>query len=122
MALNVTVVSPLQQGLVERAAVEPGHALVHAHQRKMRQSYDNFNDKDISFIPLPVETLGGWHSQAVVHITRLARQLARYTGREDEEVIRYLFQRLGILLMKGNAALLVNRVPTHPDPQVDGVL
>ena len=77
---------------MDRAAEEPGHALSYAHQRKMRQSHDDCNREGISFIPLPVETLGGWHSQAVEHITR---QLARHTGREDEEVVRHLFQRAG---------------------------
>ena len=119
-ALDVTVVSPMQQALVERAAEEPGHALSHAYQRKMRQSYDDYNREDIFFAPLPVETLGGWHSQAVEHITRLAWQLARHTGREDNEVIRHLFQRLGILLMKGNSALILSRTPDFAQQQYDG--
>ena len=119
-ALDVTVVSPLQQALVDRAADEPGFALTHAYQRKMRQSHEDCNSEGISFIPLPVETLGSWHIQAVGNITRLARKLARHTGREDEEVVRHLFQRLGILLMKGNAALMLSRSPDFAQQQVDG--
>jgi hypothetical protein len=38
-------------------------------------------------------------------LTRLGRQLARQTGREEEETVRNFFQRLSVLLMKGNAAL-----------------
>ena len=38
-----------------------------------------------------------------------ARAQARSTGREEEECILHLFQRLGVLLVKGNAALLQNR-------------
>ena len=33
-----------------------------------------------------------------------------------------LFQRLGVLLVKGNAALLLNRIPSFPLPPVDGDL
>ena len=53
-ALDVTVVSPLQQALVDRAADEPCHTLNHAYQRKMRQSFEACNQEGISFIPLPV--------------------------------------------------------------------
>ena len=55
-ALDVTVVSPLQQALVDRAADESGSALEHAFQRKMRQSHEDCQREGIS---------------SVVHITRL---------------------------------------------------
>ena len=59
-----------------------------------------------------VEALGGWHEDTAALITRLARQLASHTGKEADEQIKYLFQRLRILLMRGNAA--------HEDAEVDG--
>ena len=76
-ALDVTVVSPLQQALVNKAADESGSALDHAFQRKMRQSWEDCNREGIAFTPLPVETLGCWHSHAVANITRLAIQGGR---------------------------------------------
>ena len=60
-------------------------------------------------IPLPVETLGGWHERTADQIRKLARAAARNSGSEEEVVVRHLFQRLGILLVKGNAALIANR-------------
>ena len=72
------------------------------------------------FIPLPVETLGGWHDLAVVQIKKIASAMARNTGREEDEVCRHLFQHLAVLLVKGNAALFLNRVPSFPLPDVDG--
>ena len=41
-----------------------------------------------------VEALGGWHSDAAAAVSKLARQLASHTGREEEETTRYFFQRL----------------------------
>ena len=38
--------------------------------------------------------------------------LARQTGQEESEAIRHL--------AKGNAALLLNRVPNFPSPDIDG--
>ena len=61
---------------------------------------------------------GGWHPKAVLQIQKLART----TGKDEEEAIRHLFQRLAVLLVKGNAALLVNRIPLHPLPSVNGEL
>ena len=43
------------------------------------------------------------------------------SGREEAECVRHLFQRLSILLVKGNAALFLNRQPHHPEPEIDGV-
>ena len=37
------------------------------------------------------------------------------------EAIRHLAQRLSILLVKGNSALLLNRLPSFPTPEVNGI-
>jgi hypothetical protein len=47
---------------------------------------------------------------------------ARQTGVERSEVIRHLYQKLSVLLARGNTALLLNRFPTFPSPDIDGVL
>ena len=62
-----------------------------------------------------------WHEDAATLITRLARQLASHTGKEVDEQIKHLFQRMGILLMRGNSAL-INRTPDYADAEVDGDL
>ena len=72
------------------------------------------------FIPMPVETLGGWHEQTVMQVKRLGSALARQTGQEESEAIRHLAQRLAVLLAKGNAALLLNRTPNFPSPEING--
>ena len=46
--------------------------------------------------------------------------LARHTGQEESEAIRHVAQKLAVLLAKGNAALLLNRVPTYPSTDTDG--
>jgi hypothetical protein len=56
--------------------------------------------------------------RGILQITGAA--LARHTGEEESEKIRHLYQRLAILLVKGNAALFLNRLPSHPSPMIDG--
>ena len=43
---------------------------------------------------------------------KMFKQLARYIGRDEADKIQHGFQRLSILLMKGNAALITSRVPS----------
>ena len=74
----------------------------------------------IVFVPMPVESLGGWHEQAVLQINKLGAALARQIGEEESSIVRRLYQRLSILLVKGNAALFLNRNPCFPDPTIDG--
>ena len=121
-ALDVTVVSPLLTDRVDNSITTPGHTLVVAFNDKCRDYLQACEREGISFIPLPVETLGGWHKKAVEQFRKLARAQARSTGKEEEDAIRHLFQRLGVLLVKGNAALLLNRIPSFPLPELDGDL
>ena len=76
----------------------------------------------IIFVPLAAESLGGWHETAEREIRKLGSALARHTGQLEGEAIFHLWGRLGILLQRGNAAILGNRVPAQPDPPIDGIL
>ena len=53
---------------------------------------------------------------------KLGSALARHTVKDEAEAVSHLWGRLGILLQRGNAAILGNRVPMLPHPNVDGVV
>ena len=55
-------------------------------------------------------------------VKKLAAALARNTGKPDGEAAAHLWGRLGVLLQRGNAALLGNRVPAPPDAAIDGII
>ena len=46
----------------------------------------------LAFVPLVVETLGGWEELAEKQIKRLGAALARHTGHEEAEKTRHLFR------------------------------
>ena len=46
--------------------------------------------------------------------------LARQSGQDEDEAVRHLWGKLAILLQRGNAAILGNRVPDFPAPAIDG--
>ena len=76
------------------AASEDGSSAVeHAHQLlalKAEKIWGEVRAEGMSFLPLAVDTLGGWHPEALDVIIKLGRQLARNVGRLDEEVVRHL--------------------------------
>lgn len=109
--LDVTVTHPLQQGHLAGAAANAGHSLILAYNRKVAGAGDECLAAGIAFIPLAVESLGGWHAVAVDTINRLAKAKARHTGDLEEVICRRSWQKLGLLVQKGNCALFNNRVP-----------
>ena len=119
-ALDITVVNPLQQALVARASEEGDSAVEHAHKAKLRKYEERCDAEAISFLPLAVDTFGGWHKVGLKTITRLGRQLARNLGKDEDEVVRHLRQRLGVLIVRDNAAMMASRHPTFAPPEVDG--
>ena len=121
-AIDVTVINPLQQQTVVEAAATPGHSLDVAYDRKMRGAADDCQRQGVAFIPLAFESLGGWHKTAEVQVRKIAQAMARQCGRDESECVSQATSRLSLLLMKGNAAILTNRIPSHPEAHIDGVL
>ena len=119
-ALDVTVVSSLQQTLVVRSAATAGAALAHAYSRKENQSMPDCLQEGLIFIPLPLECLGGFHQKTCEVVKTLGRQLSLQTGCDEAQTVNHLFQRLSIMLMKGNSALFTSRMPTFPSQIIDG--
>ena len=85
-ALDVTVVCPLLTDRQDNSIASPGHTLVVAFNEKCRDYLEACEREGLAFIPLPVETLGGWHKKAVEQLRRIARAQARSTGKEEEAI------------------------------------
>lgn len=77
MALDVTIVSPVLDDRVVQSGMTPGHTLNLAFNEKCRSYHQACESAGVAFLPLPVETLGGWHAAAVDQIRKLARAEAR---------------------------------------------
>ena len=122
-ALDVTVVSALQQAMVAGSAATDGFAVTKAFDRKLARVGEACRQQGLAFIPVAADTLGGWHKVAAQQIKKLGAVLARHKGEDEQVEVRHLFQRLSLLLMRGNATLLLNRVPEDEatDPMVDGI-
>ena len=118
---DVMVVSSLQVALVDRAGSNPSSAIETRFNSKMDTYYNACNSAGLAFFPLVVEVLGAWQSLAQSHIKRLGKALGAAVGRDPDETVRFLYQRLGIALVKGNAALILGRFPGTTPQDIDGV-
>ena len=86
-ALDVTVTHPLQDATRARAATTPGHAMTVAYENKCRIAEELCREKEIAFIPVVAESLGGWHQVALDQFRKLGSALARHTGQDEREKV-----------------------------------
>lgn len=120
-ALDVTVISTLQQLTIHGAASMQGHALRVGEERKIAAHAEACRTVGVSFVPLVVESLGGWSDEASDTIANIGRLLGQRLGIPPSESTRHLFQKRAISLWRGNATLWICRCYVHP-PSVDGIL
>jgi hypothetical protein len=63
------------------------------------------------FIPMPMETLGGWHEQTIDQVREIDFAFARHTGKEESEAICHLGQRLSVLVCSTALDQLIRVAP-----------
>ena len=95
-----------------------------AFNRKVQGAAQACQEQGIAFLPIPMETLGGFHKVAFEQVRRIGAAVARHQGIEEHVATKQLFQRLSVTLMRGNAALLMSRRPDTDMavPEVDGII
>jgi hypothetical protein len=59
--------------------------------------------------------------ETIAQVKKLASAQARQTWEERSEAIRHLNRKLSVLLTRGNAALLLNRIPTFPSQDIERI-
>ena len=97
-AIDVTVISTMQPLTLAGAAASPGYALQVAEDRKMAAHFEACRAVGVDFVPVTVESLGGWSEEAIANIKKIGRLLGQRTGSPPGDSIRHLFQRLSISL------------------------
>ena len=119
--VDFTCTNSLQEATVAGCADEGAYAVQKAHKQKLGRYAERCGQEGLAFLPMAVDTFGGWHEEALALITQLGRALACMTGGKDGEQVRHVRQRLGITLVRDNVAMLLARRPTFAASEVDGV-
>ena len=124
LALDVTVVHPLTPARLTSSASNPGQTLITAFNNKCRHTLEACSDEGIVFVPVCQESLGGYHERSASVLKRIALAQSRAKGTDETETIKHFFQKLSIILQKGNCSLLISRVPrsNYAPPSLDGGL
>ena len=97
---DVTVVSPLAQSYVDRAATGVGAVAEMAAERKLAK-YSNLASS-FTFQPIAVENLGAFSLSTF--LSDLGHKLSSFSG--EERSSSFLFQRLSVSLQRFNSVLL----------------
>jgi hypothetical protein len=79
-AFDVSVVSPVQSAILDRAVDTPGAALAMRKATKICAHDEVCRNQDINFVPLIIETFASWDKDAVIHLKEMASCMARRTG------------------------------------------
>ncbi|MCP4991242.1 MAG: hypothetical protein GY928_35880 [Colwellia sp.] len=108
-AFDITVVSSLCQTHVSRAANVPGYSTSLAENAKISKHGENCKLENIIFVPLAVDSFGGWGELALDTFDKLARRLADYRGKDRNEEITRIYQRLSIELQRQNGEMFILR-------------
>ena len=121
-ALDVHVISPLQDLTLSAAASTPGHALNVGVQRKLAAHLSDCRAAGMDFVPVVVETLGGLSEDAISTVRAIGKAISKRASPDDPSTSTgQLFHRLAISLWRGNACLWLHRHPTLPPP-IDGII
>ena len=93
-----------------------------AHSRKVAMYASRCEKEGMVFVPLAVDTLGGWHESALVVIDKLCRQHARAVGRDEGATVLHMQQRLGGVFLRDTVSLRGSCTPAEAPTQVSGLL
>ena len=85
-------------------------------REKLKDSPVFYHSKTVA---LACHSMGGWSEVAVEQIDKIIQVMAATRGEEPAELSLHTFQRLGIVLQRGNAAMMARRMD-FLSAEVDG--
>ena len=109
--IDVTVINSCRLDLLQRSSEIAGFALNHVFNAKWTKHGPACERAGMIFLPLAFDTFGAVHPQGADFLKKLGKTIARATAQDESECVNHLFQRLSMLLVKGNVNLLLNRRP-----------
>ena len=116
VAFDVTVSSPLSASYVERTSRDAAYTLNASFEAKHKKHGEHCRSKNVIFYPLPVQTLGSWHPESAAELKRIGDAIAKRSPIDNKTAVRHFFQRLAVLLQRGNSHLILSRQPSYPAP------
>jgi hypothetical protein len=98
----------LTPSYLSTTAVTSGAVAAAAEKDKMRTYRDLI--PHFHFIPISVESMGTWSQGALNFLKDVGRKIAATT--RDPRATEFLFQRLSVTIARGNAASILDTLPS----------
>ena len=109
-AIDVSVVNPINAGILSKSANESGAAATAAANRKYAKYAAYVETSNVSFIPFIMETFGGLGYEASIFVKRLATYVARNRGSDYKTEKKHMFQKISLTLQREIAKMMVSRI------------
>ena len=87
-----------------------GGALAKRKQEKLTKYKVVVEREGLDFLPLVVESLGGWDKQGFLLLKEISTKMAEYLFMEPKVALRRLMTGLSIILQRANSEMLVSRM------------
>jgi hypothetical protein len=109
-ALDFSFVSPTQAAIVSNSAMIKGFATAHRDNQKRSKYQFKCDEARIQFIPMSVETFGGYSDAALAFFDRMLVAVHAKTRGKTFAVIKdQFFQKMSLLTWKYNAQMILQR-------------
>ena len=109
-ALDITVSSVVQSSSLSKASQDTGFVIRAAKARKDHKFYEKCASEGIDFIPLAVESLGGWGESALGVFKQIAQRKSYYAFSSFSFEFNQILQQLSVCLQRENAAMILSRL------------
>ena len=112
---NVTVPDTFADSHLKDTSVIAGAAANRGADLKCTK-YTNITSTHI-FAPIAIETSGLWKEKAIETIQKIGRRMTKATNDPNETM--YLFERLSVVIQRGNAVSFLNHIPEERESHLD---
>ena len=106
--MDISIASTLAPSYIQGSATTAGSSAGLRYEQKLSK-YRNTEFHNDLFIPLVVESLGTWHTDAIPLLKRFAELIGDYQHMDHKLALRSLMTDLSICLQKANGRMLAER-------------
>jgi hypothetical protein len=112
-AMDITIISPLQHSLVDKAAEDKNAVFAEGEKRKEKKYAALCATRDVVFIPLVATTYGGWSDRAMATFERIIAAEANNLHLPLASVRNNFYGQMAVAIARYTAWAILDRRPVR---------